>query len=803
LIETHATGVIAGPTPVARSGKSLTSVLLPAVSMLGRRQRRIVAVCFGALVAMVLADLLHVVFGVGGSGWESAMRGYVVAASGLGCLLSVGMRAYVEREHRAIWTVAAIGVGFYAIAFVLWGAWLEHLQHVPNPSISDVFWKGFYVFAIGAIILAGGRSAQRGASVKIWLDTLIAVTGTAAIATAFIIPPIEHAARGTHAAIANDLQYPVADMIILVLAVAVVGMRGWRTDRKWGLLIASMALLLAGDVAWGLQIANGASTGNSADMLTYLLAFTCTAAAVWQPERDPTEVDSQRWSTVILPLAFTVMAPTILVFDHFSRVSLAAFLLTMISLVGAIMRMTLAMRDMLAFGHIRRAAMTDDLTGLPNRRMFFSHLRDQITVVEREGGTLTAMMLDLDNFKQLNDTLGHDAGDELLGMIGPRLQRAARTDDVIARLGGDEFAILLDTGSEDLAGTRLAQAVLDSFSEPFKVHGLVLRLTASVGIATFPQDADGAETLLKCADVAMYDAKRSRRGFEHYSSERDVYTRERLEIGGELASALEGEEIEAVFQPIVDGESRLIVGAEALVRWRRPDGSLRPPSEFLEAAEMAGLSRTLTRRMMSLALGRVREWRAAGHEIYVSLNAAVADLLDESFPDEIAAALAMQDLPPDALTIEVTESSIVANPDRIGAVIQRIRALGVEVALDDFGTGYSSLTHLRQLPVDAIKIDRSFVTNMCDERADAAIVYATIELAHRLGLQVVSEGVEDERTWQTLIELGSDRVQGYAMSRPVEPHAFRALLDTTGSTHFADSQSVPTPASTASGGSIV
>jgi diguanylate cyclase (GGDEF)-like protein len=803
LIETHATGVVAGPPTLAHRGESLRAALLPALTMLGRRGRSIVTVCFIALVTMIVADVLHVVFGVGGSSWESAMRGYVVAAAGLACLISVGMRAYAEREHRVIWTVAAIGVGFYAVAFVLWGVWFEHLQHPPNPSLADVFWKGFYAFAIGAIILAGGRSAQRGASVKIWLDTLIAVTGTAAIATAFIIPPIEHAARGTHAAIANDLQYPVGDMIILVLSVAVVGMRGWRTDRKWGLLIASMALLLAGDLAWGLQVAHGANTGNSADMLTYLLAFTCAAAAVWQPERDPTEVDSQRWSTVILPIAFTVVAPTILVFDHFSKVSLAAFLLTMTSLVAAIVRMTLTMRDMLAFGHIRRAAMTDDLTGLPNRRMFFTHLREQIAVVERDGRTLTAMMLDLDNFKQLNDTLGHDAGDELLRMIGPRLERAARTEDLIARLGGDEFAILLDTGSEDLAGTRLAQAVVDSFSEPFHVHGLVLRLTASVGIASFPRDADGAETLLKCADVAMYDAKRSRRGFEHYSSERDMYTRERLELSGELAAALEGEAIEAFFQPIVVSDSRLIVGAEALVRWRRPDGSLRPPSEFLEAAEMAGLSRTLTRRMMGLALTQARMWRDAGHPIYVSLNAAVADLLDESFPDEIATALQAHGLASEALTIEVTESSIVANPERIGAVIKRIRALGVEVALDDFGTGYSSLTHLRQLPVDAVKIDRSFVTEMCNERADAAIVYATIELAHRLDLRVVAEGVEDESTWQLLIELGSDRIQGYAMSRPLEPHLFRALLETVGSTHFADSQSVPTPASTASGGSIV
>ena len=362
--------------------------------------------------------------------------------------------------------------------------------------------------------------------------------------------------------------------------------------------------------------------------------------------------------------------------------------------------------------------------------MFLSYLREQVAEAGRDGHSLTAMMLDLDNFKQLNDTLGHDAGDELLRMIGPRLRRVARTEDVIARLGGDEFAILLDTGSEARTGARLAQAVVDSFAEPFRVHGMVLRLTASIGIASFPENAPGPETLLKCADVAMYDAKRSRHGYQHYRSERDVYTRERLEMSAALAAALDGEaeEIEAVFQPIADSESRLIVGAEALVRWRRPDGSLRPPSEFLEAAEMAGISRPLTRRMIKLALANVHTWRSCGHQIYVSVNATVADLLDESFPDEIAAALEAHDVPARALTLEVTESSIVANPARIGAVIGRVRALGVEVALDDFGTGYSSLTHLRELPVDAVKIDRSFVTNMCEESTDNAIVYATIQL---------------------------------------------------------------------------
>jgi diguanylate cyclase (GGDEF)-like protein len=495
-----------------------------------------------------------------------------------------------------------------------------------------------------------------------------------------------------------------------------------------------------------------------------------------------------------------VTAPAILVYDHFSRVPLAAFILTMVAFVAAMVRLALALGDTLMLRDMQRAALTDDLTDLPNRRMFASKLREMVVSAERDGGSVTTVMLDLDNFKQLNDTLGHDAGDALLRLTGPRLVRAAGTGALVARLGGDEFAILLEPNCDRADAGAMAQAVLDSFNEPLQVHGLALRLTASAGIATYPHDADGPDTLLKCADIAMYEAKRSRHGWEYYAADRDVNTRERLEMTGELAEALEGEEIEVAFQAIADTDTRRIRTAEALVRWRRPDGSLRPPSEFLEAAELAGLSRQLTRRVVKLALDNLCEWRAAGHDMSVSVNTTVADLLDEAFPGEIAVALKSRGLSGDALKIEVTESSIMVNPARVSEVLVRLRELGVRIALDDFGTGYSSFTHLRQLPVDRLKIDRSFVTTMCRTPTDAAIVYATIELAHRLNLRVIAEGVEDEATWQALLELDCDAVQGYGLNKPMQPAEFLELLN--GWRYFADSQSLPTPASTASGGSI-
>jgi len=474
----------------------------------------------------------------------------------------------------------------------------------------------------------------------------------------------------------------------------------------------------------------------------------------------------------------------------------------MFALLAAMLRMALALRDILTVNDLRRAAMTDDLTNLPNRRMFLERLEVAVGRVEADGGTLTALLLDLDNFKQVNDTLGHGAGDELLRLIGPRLARSVRDGDLIARLGGDEFAILLERGSGPDAAQTVAEAVAEAVREPFRVQGVTLRLTGSIGIASYPQDAGSAETLIKCIDVAMYEAKGTGHDWQRYRSERNHYTTERLELGDALAVALERGELEAQYQPIVATSTRRIVGAEALVRWRKADGSLRPPDEFLAAAEMAGLSRALTRRMLELALHELSGWRRAGHETYASVNLTISDLLDENFPDELRQTLAAHDVPARALMLEVTESSILADPDRVVSVMNRLHELGVRLALDDFGTGYSSLTHLRELPVGTLKIDRSFVSRMCHANADAAIVYGTIELAHRLELEIIAEGVEDERTWSALQSMGAERIQGYGFSRPLDPADFKLLLTGPQTDHLAESQSLPTPASTASRGSM-
>jgi diguanylate cyclase (GGDEF)-like protein len=818
-MESDVTAAIARPElPSGSSGRKPSAQLLPRAASLRPCLRRLVYIGIAILAAAAFADLLHVAFGLAPS-WESAMSGPVVGiGDALGAVLVV-MSALRAKSSRLVWWLAAAGVCSYAIGSLLWNCWLQFLPHPPTPSIADVFWLGMYPL-VGTAIVVSARSRTRNHqdSTRVLMDGLVATTAAVALCAAFVAPPLIRAAQRDHGALVTDLMYPVADMAIGILAVGLLSVRGWRIDRTWMILIPIFPLWLLGDSTWALQISGDASTGSSAVTLCYLTAYVLFAAAAWQPPTGEhvahpaaagaVAAGARRESAspfVAVPALLGLIPPIILLYDHFSRIALSALILTWVALLAAIARVAVAMRDTMVLRDAQRAAHTDELTGLPNRRMFLMQLHQRLALAQDGQGSLTALMLDLDNFKQLNDTLGHDAGDELLRLMGPRLARAAGAQSLVARLGGDEFAILLEPNCDRGLAGATAQRVLDSFNEPLKVHGLALRLTASAGIATYPSDADGPDTLLKCADIAMYEAKRTRHGWEYYAADRDVNTRERLEMTGELADALEGEEIEVAFQAMADTGTRQIHCAEALVRWRRPDGTLRPPSEFLEAAELAGLSRQLTRRVVKLALDNVVTWRAAGHDISVAVNTTVADLLDEAFPHEIEVALMSRGLGGDALKIEVTESSIMANPERAGAVLQRLRAFGVRVGLDDFGTGYSSFTHVRTLPVDRLKIDRSFVTNMCCDPTDAAIVYATIELAHRLNLRVVAEGVEDEATWQALLELGCDAIQGYWLNKPMEPGPFRELLEQhrpRGDVYLADSQSLPTPASTASRGSI-
>jgi len=407
-------------------------------------------------------------------------------------------------------------------------------------------------------------------------------------------------------------------------------------------------------------------------------------------------------------------------------------------------------------------ALHDDLTGLPNRTLFYRRVRAAITAAEVARSEVAVLIIDLDHFKEVNDTLGHYSGDLLLQELATRLRHVLRTSDTVSRLGGDEFAVLLTDLATSAAAESVAQQLLVTLQEPLQLRGLGINLKASIGLALYPLDGRDVDSLMKRADIAMYRAKAEQRGYSHYARNEDPYSKDRLAMIEDLRRAIERDDLVLHYQPKVDLDTRRFVGVEALVRWPDPRRGFIPPAEFISLAEHTGLIRGLTRVVLRRALREIRE--SPFENVSVAVNISVHDLLDPQFPAEIKDQLRAAGIPEDRLVLEVTEGAIMADPGHARLVLSALHETGVQIALDDFGTGYSSLTHLRQLPVDEIKIDRSFVGQMLKEQSDRVIVESIIGLAHNLGLRVVAEGVETHESWERLAELRCDSAQGLLIS---------------------------------------
>ena len=420
-------------------------------------------------------------------------------------------------------------------------------------------------------------------------------------------------------------------------------------------------------------------------------------------------------------------------------------------------------------------ALHDSLTGLPNRLLFQE--RVALALDAGHDAKVAVMLLDLDRFKEVNDTLGHHNGDLLLQEIGDRLRRILRAGDSVARLGGDEFAVLLPDLAGEEAATAAAEGIRLALERPFTIADVDIDVGCSVGIAMWPDHGEDATVLLQRADVAMYSAKSSQRGVEVYDAERDMYSLERLALVGELRTAIERGELAVHYQPKADATTGRLVGTEALVRWEHPRQGNIPPEEIITIAEQTGLIRPLTLWVLRQALGECRAWRRAGRPFDVAVNLSIRNLLDADLPSDVLRLLTDVGLPASALTFEITESSIMNDPVRALAVLGRLRSMGIRLAIDDFGTGYSSFSHLRHLPVDEIKIDKSFVQYLATDESDLVLVRSIVDLGRNLGLRVVAEGVEDDASWQALSGLGCDVIQGYVLTPALAPAALLLWLD--------------------------
>jgi diguanylate cyclase (GGDEF)-like protein len=420
-------------------------------------------------------------------------------------------------------------------------------------------------------------------------------------------------------------------------------------------------------------------------------------------------------------------------------------------------------------------AFTDPLTKLPNRTLFHDRLEQAIVDAKRDYKPFALFLMDLDRFKDINETLGHQVGDLLLQQVAARLRSKLRDIDTVARMGGDEFAILLPAVNEKHA-TMAARMLLQALRTPFRIEEQSLDIGASIGIALYPDHGVDANILVQRADVAMYSAKHANSGHSFYDGKNDQHNSTRLMLLGELRHAVEQEQFVLYFQPKVDLKNYQVTGVEALVRWNHPREDLMLPDTFIPLLEQTGLIRSLTPWVLNESLRQGQQLQDQGLPITVSMNLSVRDLQDPYLADAFAEQLAALQISPRWLELEITESAVMTEPERALEVLTRLSSMGLRIAIDDFGTGYSSLSYLKKLPVNTIKIDKSFVIGMERDDNDAAIVHTSVDLAHNLKLEVVAEGVENEETLKRLVELGCDTAQGHYISRPLSAEELSVWL---------------------------
>jgi diguanylate cyclase len=752
---------------------SATTAHAPSAAMPtnGTRPRATIWIVYGVMGILPVGYVAFMVFH--GDRYSPLVDGWMVAgfeliASGL-CLA----RGFLRRSGRAVALVLGAGLFSWSIGDVVLTVESLGGASPPTPSLADAGYLGFFPLAYVAVVLYM-RGETRRLTTPSWLDGAVAGLGAAAVCAAFAFPSLRRLAGGDSLEVATNLAYPVADLLLLFLVVGGTAMLSGRRKAPWLLLATGVAINIAGDTSalFGSSF-GGTRVGTIVNAVAWPISILLLSMVVWLRPGPSSPFAHQKPPGFFLPGLAAVSGLAILVFGTLHGVGQVATALATATLVLVGIRLALSARSLRSLTEQRyEQSMTDDLTGLGNRRYLF-HILDAFFADEggapRAERRLAFLFVDLNNFKELNDSFGHPAGDEVLKQLSARLKASLRGTDTLIRFGGDEFAVVLVDADADCA-TTIAQQLTASLEEPFALDSVSPRpISASIGIALAPADATDSAGLMWCADVAMYRAKAGDSPFALFEHEQDFDGGgSRLRLAEELRVAIEDGHLVLHYQPQLDLRSREIATFEALVRWPHPRLGLVPPLKFLPVAEEAGLMGTLTKWVLEQALGQCVAWRAAGRRVSVSVNVSATNLLDVGFIDLIRDLLERYELSADALVLEITETSIITEFERSRTVIDKLRDLGLVVSVDDFGAGFTSLAHLSSLAVGELKLDRTLITPLAsDERGrEVQLVRATIDLGHALGLHVVAEGIEDEATLTLLSDFGCDLAQGYFIDVP-------------------------------------
>ncbi|MCW3007444.1 MAG: bifunctional diguanylate cyclase/phosphodiesterase [Solirubrobacterales bacterium] len=730
--------------------------------------RRTVTALAVTLVCVLLASLARLVLSGPSSpatDLDIALYGTTSACAGA-LLVARGILVPVER---GTWFCFAAMPLLAIVAGLVWGASDSDLGLSP----SDLFWGLGYVAAlVGSALYLRHRIGD--AYRSFWFDAIGVALCLCAIGIALLGPMMRHHAGLTGSPIALNVVYPASDAAIWSTVLAAGAMAGRRLQRQDALLAFTFIVFCAVDGSYALGLAGIVPEGVRFTGFGQCLGWTVLAAAAWARPSAAGSLKVGGWWETFPTVCWMIAGGGVLLAGTITHVEAVAIGFAVAAILASAIRATLVTRDVRTLVVHRRQALTDELTGLPNRRALLQRL--ELLTRDRGRGKERASLLlaDLDGFKELNDALGHGAGDELLAAVARRLERVEGAWAV--RLGGDEFAALVHEPHDPRV---VAAEILAALAEPVALADVTVGIAASIGIARFPLDATTTDELLRRADVAMYDAKRRRVGVATYAAERDGYSRARVTLASDLQRAVEDPAAAGLwlaFQPQVDMVSRRVTGIEALIRWNHAAQGAISPAELLPLAERTGMLSRLTDWVVEEAITTAAAWHAAGHGARLAVNVSAVTLIDASLPARVAASLDRHALDPRALVVEVTEDAVMSDPQRCCEVLAELAAMGVGISVDDFGTGQSSLAQLRRIGADELKIDRSFILGMTHDRFDREVVVAVAGMGRRLGMRLVAEGVEDVSTWDALVDVGCDVAQGFGIARPMGRDKLLTLL---------------------------
>ena len=708
-------------------------------------------------------------------GWS--VCGFEIVASGL-CIA----RGIARQAGRAAPLLLGFGLLSWAIGDFFLNAESIGGATPPTPSMADLFYLLFYPLAYIATVQLLQKALGRKARPN-WLDGVVAGLGAAALCSAFAFNSIEKLTGASALSTATNLAYPIGDLLLLSLVIGGTVLLAGRGTRPWYFLAGGLTVIVFGDT-FNLVQSSKLATQFGADFnaIAWPTAILLISMSVWLPNRHLDPLRPEKTAGFSFPGIAATSSLVILVVGTQNGISNVTIGLSIATLLTVGVRLAISAHRLRVLTEERhRQAHTDELTGLGNRRQL-THVLDTFFCDQSEDPDalrdLAFLFVDLNRFKEINDSFGHPAGDELLRQLGPRLTRAVGTSGSVVRLGGDELGVvLMDADAQD--AETVAQRILTEIEEPFILQKISATVGASIGIALVPSDATNGSGLLWCADVAMYRAKLGHAPYVFYDQSLDGGENQ-PKLLDELRDAIDHGDFVLHYQPQLDLRTGEILAVEALIRWPHPTLGLVPPLDFLPLAEEAGLMRPLTAWVLDEAIAQCAEWRVNDTELAVSVNISSSNLLENGFVELVEELLARHDLPAYDLVIEITETTIIRDFARTQHVIQVLRNMGIVVSIDDFGAGFTSLAYLSSLAVGELKLDRAFIVGLANEGVgrDLELVRATINLGHEMGLRVVAEGIEDVETLDLLSDLGCDLAQGYFISRPTpaDKLAFRSTV---------------------------